>query len=144
MRRPAEILLVDDDFGDAYLTKECFKNTRRPVNVHHVGCGEQCLAFLRKQGNYAEVPAPDLVLLDLNMPRMDGWQVMAEVLADEQLRHLPVVIMTTSTNAADILNMHRLRCNSYILKPVDVEIFQNTIQSLCDYWFGTVLLPQVR
>lgn len=144
MGRPAEVLLVDDNFADAYLTKECFKNIRYPVNLHHVECGEQCLAFLRKEGNYGLTPDPDLVLLDLNMPRMDGWQVMEEVLTDERLRHLPVVVLTTSANAADVLRMHKLRCNSYIVKPMDLGKFQSTIQSLCDYWFSTALLPSIR
>src|SRR6185369_3973100 len=94
--RPAEILLVEDNNGDVELTRECFKLSKLGVNLHHVQDGEECMAFLRKQGKYAAMPMPDVILLDLNMPRMDGREVLAEISSDQTLRNLPVVILTTS------------------------------------------------
>jgi two-component system response regulator len=103
--------------------------------------GEECLAFLRKQGEYADVPTPDLILLDLDMPVMDGREVLAEMVQDEQLRHLAVVILTTSAGEQDVLQMYKLRCSSYITKPVDFDQFQRVIEGIGDYWFTVVVLP---
>jgi len=139
--RPIEILLVEDNENDVILTREGFKNSKLLVNMHHVPDGEECMDFLRKQGKYAEAPTPDLILLDLNMPRMDGREVMAEIAGDERLRHLPVVILTTSAEDSEILKMYRLRCSSYIVKPVSFESFIPAIQSLANYWFTVVVLP---
>lgn len=139
--RPAEVLLVEDNLGDVILTKEGFRNARLLVNLHHVENGEDCLAFLKKEGRYQDAPTPDLILLDLNMPKMDGREVLAELVADEQLRHLPVVILTTSAGDADVLKMYNLRCSSYIVKPVDFEQFQRVVQSIGEYWFSLVVLP---
>ena len=99
------------------------------------------MAFLRKQGPYADSPTPDLILLDLNMPRMDGREVLAEVTRDDQLRHLPIVVLTTSESEKDILASYRLRCSSYIVKPVDFGSFSKVVQSISDYWFVLVVLP---
>lgn len=139
--RPAEILLVEDNLGDVMLTRECLARIEYPVRLHHVGNGEECLAFLRRSGPYADAPAPDLVLLDLNMPRMDGRQVMAEIAADPLLRHQPVVILSTSGNREDVLQMHRLGCCSYIVKPIDLDLFESVLRRLVDYWFAVVTLP---
>lgn len=139
--RPAEILLVEDNENDVILTQEGFKRSKLLVHLHHVKNGEECMAFLRKQGEYAGVPTPDLILLDLNMPRMDGREVLAELLADQNLRHLPVVILTTSSEDREVLRMYKLRCSSYIVKPVDFEQFLRVIRSISEYWFTVVVLP---
>jgi two-component system response regulator len=141
VHRPAEVLLVEDDLADAELTREGFTATGLKVNVHHVENGVQCMEFLRKQGKYADAPVPDLILLDLNMPLMDGREVLSEIANDRCLRRLPVVILTTSRAPTDVLRMYELRCSSYIVKPVDFEDFQRTIQTICDYWFKVVELP---
>jgi two-component system, chemotaxis family, response regulator Rcp1 len=139
--KPAEILLVEDEENEVELTKEGFARANLMVNLHHVDDGEKCLAFLRKQVPYADVPTPDLILLDLNMPRMDGREVMAEIVRDEALRHLPVVVLTTSSAEEDILEMYRLRCNSYIIKPVGFEEFVQAITLLGGYWLTLTMLP---
>lgn len=139
--RPAEILLVEDNENDVFLTEQGFKKAKFLVNLHHVKDGVECMAFLRRQGEYADAPRPDLILLDLNMPRMDGREVLAELVADDRLRHLPVVILTTSSDEQEILTMYELRCSSYIVKPVDFEQFQRVVQLISDYWFTVVVLP---
>jgi CheY-like chemotaxis protein len=139
--KPAEILLAEDNEDDAELTRLGFLKSKLLLNLHRVKDGEQCLAFLRKQGEYAKVPTPDLLLLDLNMPRMDGREVLAEMGADEKLRSIPVVILTTSTQEEEILTMYKLRCSSYIVKPVDFDKFLRVIRSLAEYWFTIVVLP---
>ena len=139
--RAVEILLVEDNQDDVILTRRGFELTRLPVNLHHVENGEECMAFLRKTGDYAAVPTPDLILLDLNMPVMDGREVLAELVADEGLRRIPVVVLTTSADERDILDMYRFRCSSYIVKPVDFDRFLAAIQSLGHYWFTVAVLP---
>ncbi len=139
--RPAEVLLVEDNDNDMFITRKGFEEAKLALNLHHVENGQECMAFLRKDGQYADAPTPDLVLLDLNMPVMDGREVLAEIVKDEQLRKLPVVILTTSNGERDILDMYNLRCSSYIVKPVDFTQFQRVIQQLSDYWFTVVVLP---
>jgi chemotaxis family two-component system response regulator Rcp1 len=139
--RPAEILLAEDNENDIELTRMGFKKSKLLLNLHHVKDGVECLAFLRKHGEYANVPTPDLILLDLNMPRMGGREVLAEMLADETLCSVPVVVLTTSAQDEEILRMHKLRCSSYIVKPVDFEKFLDVIRSLAEYWFTIVVLP---
>ncbi|HTG45036.1 MAG TPA: response regulator [Verrucomicrobiae bacterium] len=139
--RPAEILLVEDNADDVELTREAFKLSKLVVNLHHAKDGEQCMAFIRKQGQYTNAPTPDIILLDLNMPRMDGREVLAEISRDESLRHLPVVILTTSAKESEILKMYQLRCSSYIVKPVNLDQFVRVIQSFSDYWLTVVILP---
>lgn len=139
--RPAEILLVEDNQDDVVLARRGFERTHLPVNLHHVENGEECMAFLRKTGNYANVPTPDLILLDLNMPVMDGREVLTEMVADENLRRMPVVVLTTSADEQDIRDMYRLRCSSYIVKPVDFDEFLAAIQSISHYWFTVAALP---
>jgi CheY-like chemotaxis protein len=140
-RRPAEILLVEDNQGDVVLARESFKRVGMAINLHQVDNGEQCLAFLRKEGGYAGAPTPDIVLLDLNMPGMDGREALAHIVADPALRYLPVVILTTAANAEDVRQMYQLRCSSYIVKPLTFVEFQQTMKTFCDYWFNTVVLP---
>jgi two-component system, chemotaxis family, response regulator Rcp1 len=139
--RPAEILLVEDNENDVELTRIGFKKSKLLLNLHHAKDGVECMEFLRKQGAFAGAPPPDLILLDLNMPRMDGREVMAEILADEALCTLPVIVLTTSTDDEEIVKMYKLRCSSYIAKPVDFEQFLRVVQSLADYWFTVVVLP---
>lgn len=139
--RMAEILLVEDNEDDVFLTREAFEAASLRVNLHHVDNGEKCLQFLRKQGPYADVPTPDLILLDMHMPVMDGYEVLAAIVADEKLHHLPVVVLTTSYEAADIQKMYTLRCNSYITKPVDFENFVDVIGKLAGYWLTVVVIP---
>ena len=139
--RPAEILLVEDNESDVILTREGFKEARFAVNMHHVENGDACMRFLRKEGDYAGVPTPDLILLDLNMPIMNGREVLAEIVRDEKLKRLPVVILTTSAAEEDILDMYELRCSSYIVKPIDFPKFVGVIQEICDYWLTLVVPP---
>lgn len=139
--RPAEVLLVEDNEDDVILTREGFKRSRLFVSLHHVSNGEACMRFLRKDGEYQDAPTPDIILLDLNMPVMDGRQVLEQIVSDEQLRKIPVVVLTTSSEAEDIQRMYSLRCSSYITKPVDFDQFVRVVQELGDYWFTVVVLP---
>jgi two-component system response regulator len=139
--RPAEILLVEDNDNDVELTRIGFKRTHLSLNLHHVPDGVECMAFLHKEGQYAGVPTPDLILLDLNMPRMNGHEVLQAISQDDGLRHLPVVVLTTSDAEKDVLSSYQLRCSSYIVKPVDFDNFAKAVQSLTDYWFSLVVLP---
>jgi CheY-like chemotaxis protein len=139
--RPAEILLAEDNDNDVELTRLAFQRSRLLVNLHRAKDGEECMAFLRKEAKYADAPTPDIILLDLNMPRMDGREVLTEISQDASLRHLPVVILTTSAEESEILKMYQLRCSSYIVKPVNLDQFLRVIQSLTDYWLTVVVLP---
>jgi CheY-like chemotaxis protein len=139
--RPAEILLVEDNDSDVLLAREGFRLARFAANLHHVPDGEECMAFLRKQGRHASAPTPDLVLLDLNMPKMDGAEVLAEMVSDEALRHLPVIVLTSSRADADVQKMYGLRCSSYIVKPVDFDKLIEAIKVIGRYWFTLVVLP---
>ncbi|MGE3166810.1 MAG: response regulator [Planctomycetota bacterium] len=139
--KPAQILLVDDNFDDVFLARRGFERSRFAVDIHHVVNGAECMAFLRKEGRYATAPKPDIILLDLNMPVMSGREVMEEIGADPSLRALPVVVLTTSENDLDVADMYNLRCSSYIVKPVDFEKFQQVIREFTRYWFTLVVLP---
>jgi two-component system, chemotaxis family, response regulator Rcp1 len=139
--RPAEILLAEDNENDVELTRQGFKRSKLLLNLHHVRDGEECLAFLRKQGKYSDVPTPDILLLDLNMPRVDGREVLAEMVADKDLNSIPVVVLTTSANEEEILKMYKLRCSSYIVKPVDFDQFLRVVRSIAEYWFTVVVVP---
>ena len=139
--RAAEILLVEDNENDVELTRIGFKKSRLLLNLHHAKDGVECMEFLRKQGAYADAPRPDLILLDLNMPRMNGQEVLAEIVADEALCNLPVIVLTTSTDDEEIAKMYNLRCSSYLAKPVDFDQFLHVVQSLAEYWFTVVVLP---
>jgi CheY-like chemotaxis protein len=140
--RIAEILLVDDNEDDVFLTREAFDAARLRVSLQHVDNGEKCLQYLRKQGPYVHAPSPDLILLDMHMPVMDGHEVLSEIVKDDKLRHLPVVVLTTSYEAVDIHKMYRLRCNSYITKPVDFNKFVKVIGQMAGYWLTVVVLPE--
>ena len=141
-QREAEILLVEDNEDDVLLMKEGFKRSKFMVKLHHVPNGIECMNFLNKYGNFSDAPTPDLILLDLNMPLMDGREVLEKIAKDEKLCHLPVVILTTSSEEQDILNMYKLRCSSYIVKPVDFDKFQRVVSEIGNYWFTVVVLPK--
>lgn len=140
--RPAIILLAEDNENDVELTRLGFERAHLLVDLHHVPDGEECLAFLRKEGRYADAPSPDLLLLDLNMPRVDGREVLSELVRDERLQHLPVVVLTTSADESDVLDMYRLRCSSYISKPIDFHEFIDVVRGVSDYWLTMLVLPR--
>ena len=133
-----DILLVEDDDDYAFLVFDAFRKEKIDVNLHHVKDGRKCLAFLRREGIYAAGPVPGLILMDLDMPGMDGRQALAEIVADDALKHLPVVILTSREERDEILRMYRLRCNSYIRKPSD---FRDFVRKFAAYWLSVVMLP---
>ncbi len=139
--RLARILLVDDNEHDAYLTTMALNRSKIAVEISHVENGEECLAFLRKEEPYADVETPDLILLDLNMPILDGRGVLKAISEDEKLSHFPVAVLTTSEEEKDVLDMYKLRCSSYIVKPVDFNQFVRVVQEFNNYWFAIVVLP---
>ena len=139
--RPAVILLAEDNDNDVELTKLGFQRAKFAVELHHVSNGEECMAFLRKEGRYGGAPTPDIILLDLNMPRMDGIEVMREIGKDDGLKHLVTVVLTSSKADEDVIQSYQLRCSSYLVKPINFEAFAKMIQSLGDYWFTLVTLP---
>lgn len=137
-----DILLVEDDPGDAGLTKAALAQARILCKLHHVTDGMEAMAFLRRQGIHVNAPMPHLVLLDLNMPRMGGREVLAAMRGDEALHKIPVVVLTTSDIEADIETSYELGANSFITKPVDIDQFIDAIKAVGDYWFSIVRLPQ--
>ena len=139
--RPAEILLVEDNEDYVYLAQRAFGKAKLVANLHHVNDGEKCLRFLRHDFPYGISPVPDIILLDLDIPVMDGRQVLAEIVKDESLKHLAVVVLTSQDEHNDILRMYQLRCNSYIRKPLDFDKYVDMIRKLTDYWLSVVMLP---
>lgn len=139
--RPIEVLLVEDDQGDILLTREAFELNKVKNRLHVVNDGEQAMAFMRREGEYVEAPRPDLVLLDLNLPRMDGLEVLREVKADPRLLSIPVVILTTSEAEEDILRSYHLHANAYVSKPVDFEQFIRVVRQIDDFFVSVVKLP---
>jgi CheY-like chemotaxis protein len=139
--RPIEVLLVEDDQGDVLLTKEAFDFNKVRNRLHVVNDGEQAMAFLRREDGYHDAPTPDLILLDLNLPRMGGLEVLTEVKADAELRTIPVVILTTSEAEEDILHSYRLHANAYVSKPVDFEQFIRVVRQIDDFFVTVVKLP---
>ena len=140
---PIEILLVEDNPGDARLTREALRDARVRNNLHVAADGVEALAFLRQQGKHAAVAKPDLILLDLNLPKKDGREVLEEIKRDDQLRHIPVVILTTSQAERDIIESYRLRANAYVTKPVDLEQFLKVVQSIEHFWLEIVKLSRI-
>jgi len=138
--RPVEILLIEDNPGDIRLTMEALKEGKMGNNVNVAMDGIEAIAFLRREGRYADAPRPDLILLDLNLPKMDGREVLAEIKSDTKLRRIPVVILTTSMAEQDILRTYNLHANCYITKPVDMDQFVKVVQSIEDFWFNIVKL----
>jgi len=138
---PIEILLVEDNSGDIRLTLEAFKDAELPNHVSVVRDGEEALAFLRKEQPYAGVPRPDLVLLDLNLPKKDGREVLRDVKTDPELKIIPIIVLTTSVAPTDIVNSYDLHANCYIQKPAGFDDFIDLIRTLENLWFGVVQLP---
>jgi chemotaxis family two-component system response regulator Rcp1 len=138
---PIDILLVEDNPGDVRLTKEALKEGKVLNTLSVARDGVEALSFLRKGGEYADAPRPDLILLDLNLPKKDGREVLAEIKADESLRRIPVVVLTTSQAEQDIVRSYNLYANCYITKPVDLDQFITVLQSIEDFWLTIVKLP---
>jgi chemotaxis family two-component system response regulator Rcp1 len=136
-----QVLLVEDNPGDVRLTKEALKEGKLLNQLTVVGDGVEALSFLRKEGIYADAPQPELILLDLNLPKKDGREVLAEIKADPNLRRIPVVVLTTSSSEEDILKIYDLHANCYITKPVDLEQFMGVVKSIEDFWVSVVKLP---
>ena len=141
---PIEVLLVEDSPGDVRLTQEALREANRAVHLHVASDGVEAMAFLRREGSYAQVPRPDLILLDLNLPRMDGREVLAQIKSDESLKTIPTIILTTSEAEADILKSYQLQANCFLSKPVQLDDFENLVKSINDFWLTKVKLPQPR
>jgi two-component system, chemotaxis family, response regulator Rcp1 len=141
--QPIEILLVEDSPGDVELTREALSDAKVSNNLSVVGDGIEAMAFLRKEERYAAAPTPDLILLDLNMPRKDGREVLEEIKADQALRRIPVVVLTTSQAERDILTSYNLHANCYVTKPVDLAQFIGVVRSIEDFWLTIVKLPRL-
>ena len=139
--QPVEILLVEDNPGDARLALEALKNAKVKNNLSWVQDGVEALAFLRREGEHSTAPRPDLVLLDLNLPRKDGREVLAEVKTDDNLKRIPVVILTISATEDDIMRSYNLHANCYITKPIDLDQFMKVVKSIETFWLTIVKLP---
>jgi two-component system, chemotaxis family, response regulator Rcp1 len=137
-----EILLVEDSPGDVRLTREALKDAKMHINLHVASDGIEAMAFLNREGEYAGVPRPDLILLDLNLPRKDGREVLEEIKENPLLKSIPVVILTTSASEEDVLRSYRLHANCYISKPVDLDGFLKVIRSIDSFWLSIVKLPR--
>ena len=144
--RPAELLLVEDNYGDVLLAREAFRSAKIRNNLTVARDGEEALRILRREGVQAAKPRPDLILLDLNLPRLDGREVLQAIKADPDLRLIPVIVMTSSKAEIDVLKSYQLSANGYVVKPVDFERLQEIVASLESFWFTVVVLatPQVR
>jgi CheY-like chemotaxis protein len=136
-----QVLLVEDSPGDVRLTREAFREANGAVRLHVAADGVEAMAFLTREGEHADAPRPDFILLDLNLPRMDGREVLAHIKADPSLRTIPTVILTTSDADADILKSYELNANAYLTKPVTLEAFENLVKSINDFWLTKVKLP---
>ena len=139
--RPVEILLVEDNPGDVRLTREALREGKVRNNLSVAADGVEAIAYLRKEGEYADAVRPDLILLDLNLPRKDGREVLKEIKADPALRHIPVVVLTSSQAEEDIVRAYDLHANCYVTKPVDLDQFIRVVESIEDFWFSIVKLP---
>jgi two-component system, chemotaxis family, response regulator Rcp1 len=140
---PIEVLLVEDSPGDVRLTREALKDAKVQISLHVAADGIEAMAFLQRVGKYVDAPRPDLILLDLNLPRKDGREVLKEIKESAALRSIPVVILTTSSSEADVTQSYELHANCYISKPVDLEGFLKVVQSIDDFWLSVVRLPHV-
>jgi two-component system, chemotaxis family, response regulator Rcp1 len=138
---PIEVLLVEDSPGDVRLTQEAFREANRSIHLHVASDGVEAMAFLKREGANANAPRPDLILLDLNLPRMDGREVLAEIKSDPNLKTIPTIILTTSESEADITKSYQLQANCYLSKPVQLNAFENLVKSINDFWLTTARLP---
>jgi chemotaxis family two-component system response regulator Rcp1 len=137
-----EVLLVEDSPGDVRLTREAFKDAKVHINLHVAMDGAEAMAFLKREGRYADSPRPDLILLDLNLPKKDGREVLAEIKENPILKSIPVVVLTTSASEEDILRSYLLHANCYITKPVGLDGFLKVVQSIDNFWLTVVKLPR--
>jgi len=137
-----EVLLVEDSAGDVRLTLEAFREANRSIRLHVASDGVEAMAFLAREGAHAASPRPDLILLDLNLPKMDGREVLAQIKQDARLRTIPTVILTTSDEEADIMKSYQLQANCYLRKPVQLDVFESLMKGINDFWLTTVQLPQ--
>ena len=138
---PIEVLLIEDSPGDVRLTQEAFRDVNRSVHLHVASDGVEAMAFLRREGDNFNAPRPDLILLDLNLPKMDGREVLAHIKDDAELKTIPTVILTISEAEADIQRSYQLQANCYLSKPVQLDEFQSVVKSINDFWLTTVKLP---
>ncbi|MCX5993177.1 MAG: response regulator [Chloroflexi bacterium] len=138
---PVRLLLVEDSPADARLTRESLKDCKVMVDLHHVRDGVEAMQYLRREGKFADAQRPDLVILDLNMPRKDGRETLEEIKSDPDLRRIPVVILTISDSEEDILKTYNLHANAYITKPIDLEQFSRVVHEIDNFWFTIVKLP---
>jgi chemotaxis family two-component system response regulator Rcp1 len=141
---PIEVLLVEDSPGDVRLTQEAFRDANNAIHLHVAIDGVEAMAFLKREGTHIHVPRPDLILLDLNLPKMDGREVLAHIKEDPSLKMIPTVILTTSEAEADIVRSYELQANCYLNKPVQLEEFENLVKSINDFWLTKVKLPQQK
>jgi CheY-like chemotaxis protein len=141
---PLEVLLVEDSPGDVRLTKEAFRDANSSIHLNVAADGVEAMAFLRHQGIHAHVPRPDLILLDLNLPKMDGREVLAHIKEDSSLKLIPTVILTTSDAEVDIVKSYELQANCYLSKPVQLDAFEALVKSINDFWLTKVKLPRQR
>ena len=141
---PIEILLVEDNPGDARLAAEALKENKVRNNLYHVKDGVEAMDFLHRRGDYDGVPMPDLILLDLNLPRKDGREVLEEIKEDSALRSIPVVILTTSSAERDLVQTYDLHANAYVIKPIDLDQFIEVVRAIESFWFTIVKLPQMN
>lgn len=136
-----EILMVEDNLADVRLTKEAFKDAKVLNNMHVAYDGEEAMSFLRREGKYADAPCPDIILLDLNLPKKDGREVLAEIKKDHDLKRIPVVVLTTSDDERDIFKAYDLHVNAYVKKPVDLDQFMRIVEVIENFWLSVVKLP---
>jgi chemotaxis family two-component system response regulator Rcp1 len=139
---PIEVLLIEDSPGDVRLTKEAFRAANQAIHLHVASDGVEAMAFLNREGAHAQAPRPDLILLDLNLPRMDGREVLAQIKQHEFLRTIPTVILTTSDAEVDIAKSYQLQANCYLNKPVQLDAFEGLVRSINDFWLTEVKLPK--
>ena len=140
--RPIDILLVEDDPGDELITREAFEHNKIKNNLHVARDGEQGLDFLYRRGEYGDAPRPDLILLDLNLPKYDGRQLLEQIKSDADLCYIPVVVLTTSSAEEDVLRSYKLHANAYVTKPVDVDQFMSAVRQIDEFFVQVVRLPQ--
>jgi len=140
--QPVEVLLIEDDPGDELMTREAFEDNKIGNTLHVARDGEEALDFLYRRGAHADAPSVDLVLLDLNLPKYDGRQVLEQIKSDPDLTHVPVVILTTSSSEEDILRSYKLHANAYVTKPVDVNQFISAVRQIDDFFLTVVRLPR--
>ena len=137
-----EVLLVEDSPGDVRLTQEAFREANGTIHLHVASDGVEAMAFLRREGDYSHAPRPDFILLDLNLPKMDGREVLAHIKRDDSLKTIPTIILTTSNAEADIVKSYQLQANCYLTKPVQLDAFEDMVKSVNEFWITKVSLPK--